>query len=311
MKKKNLFLTLCLVLLSIFALTSCGEKEDGPKKEEKPVGIAVTQANENVGEAESFTVKLTASVTSENMKDFEDQEVTVEVKYAGTNLQLSVTTSALENPIVAYVTNGYSIDSSIIFNLKDLGQATEDQFVEITISEIMELVSGMIPTPEPNPGEDTGEDTGETDEPIDSGISIDPKLALALANISDFFTSIKDEYFDANNEKGYYEFNQTGKDTVQSLINDLVEGISKQTGSDIKLDELVKYSYDIHVTTGEKYLEKIEFTGEVESLEEESAGEKVKLSAVVEFKEYGNTTVTLPENVIKYKDLMESPVEPE
>ena len=108
MKKKNLFLTLCLVLLSIFALTSWGEKEDGPKKEEKPVGIAVTQANENVGEAESFTVKLTASVTSENMKEFEDQEVTVEVKYAGTNLQLSVTTSALENPIIAYVTRQYN-----------------------------------------------------------------------------------------------------------------------------------------------------------------------------------------------------------
>ena len=307
MKKKTLFLTLCLILLSAFVLTSCGKKEDGPKKEEKPVGIAVAQANENVGAAESFTVRLAASVTSENMKDFEDQEVSVEVKYAGTNLQLSVSASKLENPIVAYVTNGYSIDSSIIFNLKDLGQATEDQFVEITISEIMELLSGMVPKPEPNPGEGTG----ETEEPTEPGMTIDPKLALALANISDFFTSIKDEYFDANNEKGYYEFNQVGKDTVQSLINDLVVGISKQTGSEIKLDELVKYSYDIHVTTGEKYLEKIEFTGEVESLETESAGQKVKLSAVVEFKEYGNTTVTLPENVIKYKDLMETPVEPE
>ncbi len=307
MKKKNLFLTLCLILLSAFVLTSCGKKEDGPKKEEKPVGIAVTQANVNVGEVESFTVRLNASVTSENMKDFEDQEVSVEVKYAGTNLQLSVSASKLENPIVAYVTNGYSIDSSIIFNLKDLGQATEDQFVEITISEIMELLSGMVPKPEPNPGEGTG----ETEEPTEPGMTIDPKLALALANISDFFTSIKDEYFDANNEKGYYEFNQVGKDTVQSLINDLVDGISKQTGYEIKLDELVKYSYDIHVTTGEKYLEKIEFTGEVESLEKESAGQKVKLSAVVEFKEYGNTTVTLPENVIKYKDLMETPVEPE
>ena len=307
MKKKNLFLTLCLILLSAFVLTSCGKKEDGPKKEEKPVGIAVAQANVNVGEVESFTVRLNASVTSENMKDFEDQEVSVEVKYAGTNLQLSVSASKLENPIVAYVTNGYSIDSSIIFNLKDLGQATEDQFGEITISEIMELLSGMIHKPEPNPGEGTGE-TEETTEP---GMTIDPKLALALANISDFFTSIKDEDFDANNEKGYYEFNQVGKDTVQSLINDLVDGISKQTGYEIKLDELVKYSYDIHVTTGEKYLEKIEFTGEVESLEKESAGQKVKLSAVVEFKEYGNTTVTLPENVIKYKDLMETPVEPE
>lgn len=307
MKKKNLFLTLCLILLSAFVLTSCGKKEDGPKKEEKPVGIAVAQANENVGAAESFTVRLAASVTSENMKDFEDQEVSVEVKYAGTNLQLSVSASKLENPIVAYVTNGYSIDSSIIFNLKDLGQATEDQFVEITISEIMELVSGMMPKPEPNPGEGTG----ETEEPTEPGMKIDPKFALALANISDFFTSIKDEYFDANNEKGYYEFNQVGKDTVQSLINDLVDGISKQTGYEIKLDELVKYSYDIHVTTGEKYLEKIELTGEVESLEKESAGQKVKLSAVVEFKEYGNTTVTLPENVIKYKDLMETPVEPE
>lgn len=307
MKKKTLFLTLCLILLSAFVLTSCGKKEDGPKKEKKPVGIAVAQANENVGAAESFTVRLAASVTSENMKDFEDQEVSVEVKYAGTNLQLSVSASKLENPIVAYVTNGYSIDSSIIFNLKDFGQATEDQFVEITISEIMELVSGMMPKPEPNPGEGTG----ETEEPTEPGMTIDPKLALALANISDFFTSIKDEYFDANNEKGYYEFNQVGKDTVQSLINDLVEGISKQTGYEIKLDELVKYSYDIHVTTGEKYLEKIEFTGEVESLEKESAGQKVKLSAAVEFKEYGNTTVTLPENVIKYKDLMETPVEPE
>lgn len=307
MKKKTLFLTLCLILLSAFVLTSCGKKEDGPKKEKKPVGIAVAQANENVGAAESFTVRLAASVTSENMKDFEDQEVSVEVKYAGTNLQLSVSASKLENPIVAYVTNGYSIDSSIIFNLKDLGQATEDQFVEITISEIMELLSGMVPKPEPNPGEGTG----ETEEPTEPGMTIDPKLALALANISDFFTSIKDEYFDANNEKGYYEFNQVGKDTVQSLINDLVDGISKQTGYEIKLDELVKYSYDIHVTTGEKYLEKIEFTGEVESLEKESAGQKVKLSAVVEFKEYGNTTVTLPENVIKYKDLMETPVEPE
>ena len=307
MKKKNLFLTLCLILLSAFVLTSCGKKEDGPKKEEKPVGIAVAHANVNVGEVESFTVRLNASVTSENMKDFEDQEVSVEVKYAGTNLQLSVSASKLENPIVAYVTNGYSIDSSIIFNLKDLGQATEDQFVEITISEIMELLSGMVPKPEPNPGEGTG----ETEEPTEPGMTIDPKLALALANISDFFTSIKDEYFDANNEKGYYEFNQVGKDTVQSLINDLVDGISKQTGYEIKLDELVKYSYDIHVTTGEKYLEKIEFTGEVESLEKESAGQKVKLSAVVEFKEYGNTTVTLPENVIKYKDLMETPVEPE
>lgn len=307
MKKKTLFLTLCLILLSAFVLTSCGKKEDGPKKEEKPVGIAVAQANVNVGEVESFTVRLNASVTSENMKDFEDQEVSVEVKYAGTNLQLSVSASKLENPIVAYVTNGYSIDSSIIFNLKDLGQATEDQFVEITISEIMELLSGMVPKPEPNPGEGTG----ETEEPTEPGMTIDPKLAIALANISDFFTSIKDEYFDANNEKGYYEFNQVGKDTVQSLINDLVEGISKQTGYEIKLDELVKYSYDIHVTTGEKYLEKIEFTGEVESLEKESAGQKVKLSAVVEFKEYGNTTVTLPENVIKYKDLMETPVEPE
>lgn len=307
MKKKTLFLTLCLILLSAFVLTSCGKKEDGPKKEEKPVGIAVAQANENVGAAESFTVRLAASVTSENMKDFEDQEVSVEVKYAGTNLQLSVSASKLENPIVAYVTNGYSIDSSIIFNPKDLGQATEDQFVEITISEIMELVSGMMPKLEPNPGEGTG----ETEEPTEPGMKIDPKFALALANISDFFTSIKDEYFDANNEKGYYEFNQVGKDTVQSLINDLVDGISKQTGYEIKLDELVKYSYDIHVTTGEKYLEKIEFTGEVESLEKESAGQKVKLSAVVEFKEYGNTTVTLPENVIKYKDLMETPVEPE
>lgn len=307
MKKKTLFLTLCLIILSAFVLTSCGKKEDGPKKEKKPVGIAVAQANENVGAAESFTVRLAASVTSENMKDFEDQEVSVEVKYAGTNLQLSVSASKLENPIVAYVTNGYSIDSSIIFNLKDLGQATEDQFVEITISEIMELVSGMMPKPEPNPGEGTG----ETEEPTEPGMKIDPKFALALANISDFFTSIKDEYFDANNEKGYYEFNQVGKDTVQSLINDLVDGISKQTGYEIKLDELVKYSYDIHVTTGEKYLEKIEFTGEVESLEKESAGQKVKLSAVVEFKEYGNTTVTLPENVIKYKDLMETPVEPE
>ena len=307
MKKKTLFLTLCLILLSAFVLTSCGKKEDGPKKEKKPVGIAVAQANENVGAAESFTVRLAASVTSENMKDFEDQEVSVEVKYAGTNLQLSVSASKLENPIVAYVTNGYSIDSSIIFNLKDLGQATEDQFVEITISEIMELVSGMMPKPEPNPGEGTG----ETEEPTEPGMKIDPKFALALANISDFFTSIKDEYFDANNEKGYYEFNQVGKDTVQSLINDLVDGISKQTGYEIKLDELVKYSYDIHVTTGEKYLEKIELTGEVESLEKESAGQKVKLSAVVEFKEYGNTTVTLPENVIKYKDLMETPVEPE
>lgn len=307
MKKKTLFLTLCLIILSAFVLTSCGKKEDGPKKEKKPVGIAVAQANENVGAAESFTVRLAASVTSENMKDFEDQEVSVEVKYAGTNLQLSVSASKLENPIVAYVTNGYSIDSSIIFNLKDFGQATEDQFVEITISEIMELVSGMMPKPEPNPDEGTG----ETEEPTEPGMTIDPKLALALANISDFFTSIKDEYFDANNEKGYYEFNQVGKDTVQSLINDLVEGISKQTGYEIKLDELVKYSYDIHVTTGEKYLEKIEFTGEVESLEKESAGQKVKLSAVVEFKEYGNTTVTLPENVIKYKDLMETPVEPE
>ena len=34
MKKKNLFLTLCLILLSAFVLTSCGKKEDGPKKEE-------------------------------------------------------------------------------------------------------------------------------------------------------------------------------------------------------------------------------------------------------------------------------------
>ena len=38
---------------------------------------------------------------------------------------------------------------------------------------------------------------------------------------------IKDEYFDANNEKGYYEFNQVGKDTVQSLINDLRKDVNK------------------------------------------------------------------------------------
>jgi len=303
MRRNKLFLLLIMTMLC-FSFVSCkrnNNDDDNPIEEEKKVGIKVSEAVSKLEDESNFQVSALITVKSDNILNFENKTIKLNVKY--TENVSSINIDFNENSYNLFIDYTPDEDSDvcsdplIIFDYSQFNDGDSGyKYVSATFSELYELIKSLIPGAS-EPSDDDGQNEDDTINDDEQTPEIDQKLMYALVNFADFFTSIKDDYFDENNKEGYYEFNEKGKKVLKVLINNLVEGINSQTGKEIDLDKIVSYDIETTVKTNDLNLENINTKITLESLDEASKGEIVVIDSSIDFKEYGKITVSLPENV--------------
>lgn len=155
--------------------------------------------------------------------------------------------------------------------------------VKISLTEIKELFFDII-------SEEVNTDTAinETEE-----------ILTVIADLTSFFTTLKDEYFDKSNVEDYdYIFNETGKEEFKVVMNEFIEVIS----GDLTISEKIDVDIDVTAKVNDKYITNI-VVDLIGNNIDDGETEIIRFNTL--FEQFGEVEITLPQDVITFDEFME------
>lgn len=155
--------------------------------------------------------------------------------------------------------------------------------VKISLTEIKELFFDII-SEEVNP---------------DTAINEIEEILTVIADLTSFFTTFKDEYFNKSNVEDYdYIFNETGKEEFKVVMNEFIEVIS----GDPTISEKIDVDIDVTAKVDDKYITNIVVDLIGNNIDD---GETEIIRFDTLFEQFGEVEITLPQDVITFDEFIE------
>lgn len=266
MKQK---LLLCLVLIgSLFICTSCGDKNGGSGEQEEPKFVSVSKGFDNLEELGNFRTEI---ILQGVYGEDSDEQFTATVLQDGDlrKVQLIVSSLALNFYMVTEDDTEY-----LLFAPSDFG-ADYEGYVKATIDELKDLFMG--------------------EEPTESSFDI-----AMFDGLLEFLDNLEDSYFDLGEDE-YYTFNQTGKDAIKPIVDDLINEVS---GGE-EIDDSIEIEATVKVKTNKQYVTnmKVELKAKDSKVEN---GEEQTIIMLYSFDRFGEVELKKPTNITSFEEFMNS-----
>lgn len=274
---KRLFIIL-LFMVGLFFNVSCDNITFEYKEPEK---ITFESGIESLKEVKNFFVNL-------DMKTIYEGEIVEEMCLVNVLVQdnmqkIEITESGFVYTFYTLIeTTDEEKELYIIFDpsMFDMDYSGN---VKISLTEIKELFFDII-SEEVNP---------------DTAINETEEILTVIADLTSFFTTFKDEYFDKSNIEDYdYIFNETGKEEFKVVMNKFIEVIS----GDPTISEKIDVDIDVTAKVDDKYITNIVIDLIGNNIDD---GETEIIRFETLFEQFGEVEITLPQDVITFDEFME------
>ena len=274
---KRLFIIL-LFMVGLFFNVSCDNITFEYKEPEK---ITFESGIESLKEVKNFSVNL-------DMKTIYDGEIVekmclVNVLVQDNMQKIEITESGFVYTFYTLIeTTDEEKELYIIFDpsMFDMDYSGN---VKISLTEIRKLFFDII-SEEVNP---------------DTAINETEEILAVIADLTSFFTTFKDEYFDESNIEDYdYIFNETGRDEFKVVMNEFIEVIS----GDPTIAEKIDVDIDVTAKVNDKYITNIVVDLIGNNIDD---GETEIIRFDTLFEQFGEVEITLPQDVITFDEFME------
>ena len=274
---KRLFIIL-LFMVGLFFNVSCDNITFEYKEPEK---ITFESGIESLKEVKNFSVNL-------DMKTIYEGEIVEKICLVNVLVQdnmqkIEITESGFVYTFYTLIeTTDEEKELYIIFDpsMFDMDYSGN---VKISLTEIRKLFFDII-SEEVNP---------------DAAINETEEILAVIADLTSFFTTLKDEYFDKSNVEDYdYIFNETGKDEFKVVMNEFIEVIS----GDPTIAEKIDVDIDITAKVNDKYITNIVVDLIGNNIDD---GETEIIRFDTLFEQFGEVEITLPQDVITFDEFME------
>lgn len=274
---KRLFIIL-LFMVGLLFNVSCDNITFEHKEPEK---ITVESGMAALEEVKNYSIKL-------DMKTIYDDEsvedmITVNIQVQDNVQKIELIESGLTYSF--YTSTETKEDVEELYIIFDLSMLEMDYsgYVKVSLTEIKELIFGITTEDvKPGPG------TNEAD-----------KLFTAFTDLTNFFTTLKNEYFDlVDVEDYYYVFNETGKTAFDDVMDEFIEVVS----GDPTISEEIDIDVNITAQVDDKYITNflIDLIGKNI---DDGETEIIRIDAA--FEKFGEVEVTLPTETITFEEFME------
>lgn len=274
---KRLFIIL-LFMVGLFFNVSCDNITFEYKEPEK---ITFESGIESLKEVKNFSVNL-------DMKTIYEGEIVEEMCLVNVLVQdnmqkIEITESGFVYTFYTLIeTTDEEKELYIIFDpsMFDMDYSGN---VKISLTDIKELFFDII-SEEVNP---------------DTAINETEEILTVIADLTSFFTTFKDEYFDKSNIEDYdYIFNETGKEEFKVVMNKFIEVIS----GDPTISEKIDVDIDVTAKVDDKYITNIVVDLIGNNIDD---GETEIIRFDTLFEQFGEVEITLPQDVITFDEFME------
>lgn len=274
---KRLFIIL-LFMVGLFFNVSC---DNITFEYKEPKKITFESGIESLKEVKNFSVNL-------DMKTIYEGEIVEEMCLVNVLVQdnmqkIEITESGFVYTFYTLIeTTDEEKELYIIFDpsMFDMDYSGN---VKISLTEIKELFFDII-SEEVNP---------------DTAINEIEEILTVIADLTSFFTTLKDEYFDKSNVEDYdYIFNETGKEEFKVVMNEFIEVIS----GDPTISEKIDVDIDVTAKVDDKYITNIVVDLIGNNIDD---GETEIIRFDTLFEQFGEVEITLPQDVITFDEFME------
>ena len=274
---KRLFIIL-LFMVGLFFNVSCDNITFEYKEPEK---ITFESGIESLKEVINFSVNLDIKTIYES--EVVEKMCLVNVLVQDNMQKIEITESGFVYTFYTLIeTTDEEKELYIIFDPSMLDM-DYSRNVKISLTEIKELFFDII-SEEVNP---------------DTAINETEELLAVIADLTSFFTTFKDEYFDKSNVEDYdYIFNETGKEEFKVVMNEFIEVIS----GDPTISEKIDVDIDVTAKVDDKYITNIVVDLIGNNIDD---GETEIIRFDTLFEQFGEVEITLPQDVITFDEFME------
>ncbi|MBQ4570540.1 MAG: hypothetical protein IJB21_02470 [Bacilli bacterium] len=274
---KRLFIIL-LFMVGLFFNVSCDNITFEYKEPEK---ITFESGIESLKEVKNFSVNLDMKTIYEG--EIVEKMCLVNVLVQDNMQKIEITESGFVYTFYTLIeTTDEEKELYIIFDpsMFDMDYSGN---VKISLTEIKELFFDII-SEEVNP---------------DTAINETEEILAVIADLTSFFTTFKDEYFDKSNVEDYdYIFNETGKEEFKVVMNEFIEVIS----GDPTISEKIDVDIDVTAKVDDKYITNIVVDLIGNNIDD---GETEIIRFDTLFEQFGEVEITLPQDVITFDEFME------
>jgi len=274
---KRLFIIL-LFMVGLFFNVSCDNITFEYKEPEK---ITFESGIESLKEVKNFSVNLDMKTIYEG--EIVEKMCLVNVLVQDNMQKIEITESGFVYTFYTLIeTTDEEKELYIIFDpsMFDMDYSGN---VKISLTEIKELFFDII-----------SEEVNH-----DAAINETEEILAVIADLTSFFTTFKDEYFDESNIQDYdYIFNETGKEEFKVVMNEFIEVIS----GDPTISEKIDVDIDVTAKVNDKYITNIVVDLIGNNIDD---GETEIIRFDTLFEQFGEVEITLPQDVITFDEFME------
>ncbi|MBE6130618.1 MAG: hypothetical protein E7183_02760 [Erysipelotrichaceae bacterium] len=274
---KRLFIIL-LFMVGLFFNVSCDNITFEYKEPEK---ITFESGIESLKEVKNFSVNLDMKTIYEG--EIVEKMCLVNVLVQDNMQKIEITESGFVYTFYTLIeTTDEEKELYIIFDpsMFDMDYSGN---VKISLTEIKELFFDII-----------SEEVNH-----DAAINETEEILAVIADLTSFFTTFKDEYFDESNIEDYdYIFNETGKEEFKVVMNEFIEVIS----GDPTISEKIDVDIDVTAKVNDKYITNIVVDLIGNNIDD---GETEIIRFDTLFEQFGEVEITLPQDVITFDEFME------
>ena len=270
--KKISILSFILLLLCCFTLTSCSDDESGT---ETPKTISVKDAIDNIKREKNYRIKIeTSLVDYENDKILSQQEYKLEMLTKEDTRRIDITYSEVVITLYSIIENNVEY---ILFNLGMFDNDQPNKWIKATKDQINTLIN----------------------EKYEGQLSTN--IFDLFSELFDFFKNTKNEYY-VLNDVGNYEFNQTGKDALAIVVQDILDEFLSTTDNPLSNGSNIDSRCTVRVN--KKYVTNL--LTDIYVIPVNTPNKKLVINSITSLDKFKEVEIKIPVDVVMYEDFVNS-----
>lgn len=271
--RKFSILTFILLLLCCFTLSSCSNDNDSGTN--TPKTIDVKDAVENIKREKNYRIQIETHITeTENDEVTYQQEYKIQMLTKENIRKIEITYSEVVITLYTIIENDIEY---ILFNSSLLQVDTDNIWVKATKEQINNLMKN------------------------NTEINSTTNIFDLMTTLFDFFMNLKNEYFTLN-DIGNYEFNQTGKDALRLVVQEILEELLSTTDNPLSNGTSIDSKCTVRVN--KKYVTNLLTDIYVTPIN--TPNNKVTFKNITSLDKFKEVEIKFPVDIISYEDFEKS-----
>lgn len=271
--RKFSILTFILLLLCCFTLSSCSNDNDSGTN--TPKTIDVKDAVENIKREKNYRIQIETHITeTENDEVTYQQEYKIQMLTKENIRKIEITYSEVVITLYTIIENDIEY---ILFNSSLLQVDTDNIWVKATKEQINNLMKN------------------------NTEINSTTNIFDLMTTLFDFFMNLKNEYFTLN-DIGNYEFNQTGKDALRIVVQEILEELLSTTDNPLSNGTSIDSKCTVRVN--KKYVTNLLTDIYVTPIN--TPNNKVTFKNITSLDKFKEVEIKFPVDIISYEDFEKS-----